>query len=1498
MVKRLKICHLFLLLAGMTGHGAWAYGATGPPFFQDATPPDSFPTQPFAKRTRFVHFNVNSQDLPGPDTTGPSAHRYLRMNLFNDVDLTLALEHTEQRPKGRMVYSGHFLEVPGSMGVLTHDHGNLTGIFFVPGKGTFRISPLGKGLHRVIEVDEDKGIVCGVDGSHPELVDTKLAADIPQEGMPWMVPNNYPAGCAFGSVPTVVNLAVIYTPSSLKVIGTAQDMAALIDTVVFYNNMAYFNSGINVQLQLVYEGEVPYTEQGSLATDLNNMANGVVPGIIGIQANYGAALVNMLAAGSDQVAGLAQLPGHFSIEHVSFAECMMHEIGHNFGCGHDTANGGPGLYPYSSGYRYTAGGVLYRTIMAYAPGTYTPFFSSPSVSYLGTTIGVPGAEDNARTINQIAQIVANSYPPPSGFDVPTVNMTAPFNGSNYTGPLTLALSADANDPAGIAQVDFFVDSQFLGSTTTAPYTLQWPLVPAGSHYVTAHAINSQGTGAYSCAVSLFVNPTLPTPWQDQDIGWLMQNTFSPQELKYMGLLGSGSFASGTYTVNGAGSGIALDISGVEEDSFQFDNQPSCSDSTLTARLVSLQNGGSGNQAGLMFRLDPSNDAPYVFMGSVSNGTKLVFRVRTTQGGLSHDTPGTLLATPVWLKLQRVGNVFTGFESPDGSTWTPVGNSTLTTLGANPLVGFAVSSSTATALANAAFDNVNLYLSCDPPTPTITNTPTITLSPTNTTSPTITPTPGAPCAGIITAFAGTGTAGFTGDGGPAVSAELNGNMGLAVDPAGDVYIADSGSYRIRKVSPSGIISTIMGNGVCCGGTFGIPASISGSAAQYLSYDCAGDLYMDAYYTYGAGWNSRVEKIDTCGIITSVAGGLSGYSGDGGPATLAQMNYPYNTAEDAQGNIYVADLYNKVVRKINASGIMSTVVTPPLTDPDGVAVDNSGNLYVSDLQGSRSVFKINPAGVAVTLAILTCPDQIAIDYNNNLYIDDECSQKVYKINASGQLTTLAGTGTVGNTGNGGPATSATFGQLRGVAVDSQGNVYVSDHTYNVVRKISSCVSEGPCQVCAITPICFTPPPTNTPTDTSTLTVTGTPTKTATITPTSTSSYTPTITPFGMATSTPTLTPTITWTRTNTITPTNTSTATRTATFTWTLTPTHTWSPTSTLSPTATFPTFTPTWTMVVDDPLPTITPLPTDTSTPVFTLTFTWTDTATVPPTLTFSGTPTDSPTITDTTTATSTATTSYTPTLTWTPTATGSPSPTSTPTVTQTPTWTPSASSTATNTMTYTPTKTSTSTATLTNTLTAISTFTGTPTATSPFSPTNTWSFTPTATSTASFTPTFTGTSSDTPTLTCTPSFTVSPTTTDTPTLSYTPSMTNTWTFTTTPTLSLTATLSPTQTASPKLTATPAPTPLIGKAGLYPNPVTGPTVLILPPFYLGLSNVRVEVYTLAFRKVQDKTYPSLFSGTAVTLSLTDKWGRPMANGIYYVEVTTVNGRSIGKLLILR
>ncbi len=318
--------------------------------------------------------------------------------------------------------------------------------------------------------------------------------------------------------------------------------------------------------------------------------------------------------------------------------------------------------------------------------------------------------------------------------------------------------------------------------------------------------------------------------------------------------------------------------------------------------------------------------------------------------------------------------------------------------------------------------------------------------------------------------------------------------------------------------------------------------------------------------------------------------------------------------------------------------------------------------------------------------------------------------------------------------------------------------------------------------------------------------------------------------------------------------------------------------------------------ISQPSPTPTPTPTDTATNTLT------------------GTPTNTPTITNTPTNSATTTSSFTPTYTATGTMTGTPTNSSTLTVTPTITNTPTNSGTATltstptntgtNSSTYTPsgtptltdsptiTNTPTNSATLTSsstaTNTATNTMTGTPTSTATTTFTFTDSFTPTQTPTSTYssTPTSTFTNTATPTKTWTSTYTF----TGTPTSTFT----NTFTYTFTPTITYTPTSTPTETLSPTMTP-----PLYSIPVIYPNPADGTVpVRLRPPAFFGVSDVKVQIFTLAYRKVQETFYPRITSGTDCLLPLVDKWGKPLADGLYYVVVHTSQGRTIGKLLVLR
>ena len=320
-------------------------------------------------------------------------------------------------------------------------------------------------------------------------------------------------------------------------------------------------------------------------------------------------------------------------------------------------------------------------------------------------------------------------------------------------------------------------------------------------------------------------------------------------------------------------------------------------------------------------------------------------------------------------------------------------------------------------------------------------------------------------GVITTVAGNGSWGFSGDNGPATSAQLSSPTGVAVDSVGDVYIADHSSGRIRKVS-NGVITTVAGNGLMSSGGDNGPATSAGLLfPSGVAVDAAGNLYI------ADGGNNRVRKV-TNGVITTVAGnGTQGFSGDNGPAASAQLNGPTDVGVDAVGNLYITDSQNIRIRKVS-NGVITTVAgngtqgysgdNGPATSaqlyyPQGVAVDAAGNLYIADHGNSRIrrvtngvITTVAGNGTAdfggdngpATNAQLEYPNSVAVDSAGNLYIADTSNFRIRKV-SNGVITTVAGSGNQGFSGDGGLAASAQLDAPVGVAVDSAGNLYVSDN-----------------------------------------------------------------------------------------------------------------------------------------------------------------------------------------------------------------------------------------------------------------------------------------------------------------------------------------------------------------------------------------------------------------------------------------------------------------------
>ncbi|MCU1257845.1 MAG: repeat containing protein [Bryobacterales bacterium] len=337
---------------------------------------------------------------------------------------------------------------------------------------------------------------------------------------------------------------------------------------------------------------------------------------------------------------------------------------------------------------------------------------------------------------------------------------------------------------------------------------------------------------------------------------------------------------------------------------------------------------------------------------------------------------------------------------------------------------------------------------------------------------------------ISTVAGNGTNGFTGDGSSPTAAELGGPFQVAVDSSGAIYIADQLNNRIRKVA-GGSISTVAGSSTnAYAGDGGSATKAALSHPQGVAVDSSGNIYIADTSNY------VIRKVGTNGNISTIAGQQaggsgSGYGGDGGPGTSAFLSHPVGMAFDAAGNLYIADSTNNLIRMLTPGGTITSVAgsfnfgfsgdgglatSARLNNPDAVAIDRAGNLYIADAGNNRirkvtaatgiittiagtSTFGFSGDGGPAVSAKLNAPRGVAVDGAGNVYIADFFNHRVRVVGTNGIISTVAGTGVAGYSGDGGASSAAQLNGPSDVTVGPNGTLYVTDNQNNVIRQLTA-------------------------------------------------------------------------------------------------------------------------------------------------------------------------------------------------------------------------------------------------------------------------------------------------------------------------------------------------------------------------------------------------------------------------------------------------------------
>ena len=304
-------------------------------------------------------------------------------------------------------------------------------------------------------------------------------------------------------------------------------------------------------------------------------------------------------------------------------------------------------------------------------------------------------------------------------------------------------------------------------------------------------------------------------------------------------------------------------------------------------------------------------------------------------------------------------------------------------------------------------------------------------------------------GILTVLAGNGIKGDSGDGGLAIAASLGSSLRIAVSSRGNIYVADQDGSRVRLITPSGNITTVAGTGVAGFSGDGGPATQAAlNFPSDIAVDANENLYIADFF------NHRVRRVDTAGNITTVAGtGSSGFAGDGAPALSALLSNPIGVAVDSAGDLYIAEQGNSTIRMVNPQGVISTIARN-LSFPAGIAADSAGNVLVAETGANRILqVKTNGSGSTPLATGLASPQDVALGPGSIVYVADTGNYRVRKVGAAGSLVNIAGNGGAASAGGKTDVTSPfELFQPIAIAIDSRGAFYVANQGRNNIVEIS--------------------------------------------------------------------------------------------------------------------------------------------------------------------------------------------------------------------------------------------------------------------------------------------------------------------------------------------------------------------------------------------------------------------------------------------------------------